>query len=266
MVQTCFNRVTDLCLGAIGQYFMAVILNDRVTAFQCRQRADGVELAGLCLKRHTMALQANLYKALQAQMKVLAVLALCLYQSLRLLAQYALLQLLDTGVSLLQAVLPDTVQTALEIIQTLTLLAQPVAGVAQPGAQCVQAFAALLQAQLHLTAQTPLQLVDAEMQRALIRADQFGGGRRGRCAVIGDKIADHHIYFMADCTDDRYLAVKDGAGDTLFVECPQILQRTAAAPDNQNIAGGMTVCQRDRTLDLPDRLITLNGGGVQRDR
>mgnify|MGYP000353499456 CR=1 FL=1 len=49
--------------------------------------------------------------------------------------------------------------------------------------------------------------------------------RRGRGgAQIGDKVTDNYIDFMPNCTDHRNPAIKNGAGNTFFIKCPQVFQ------------------------------------------
>ena len=74
--------------------------------------------------------------------------------------------------------------------------------------------------------------------QALHIGNQFGavrhgvggcGGWRWR-ALVGDKIADGDIGFVAHGADNRNAAGKDGPRHGFFIKCPQILQAAAAAP------------------------------------
>ena len=64
-----------------------------------------------------------------------------------------------------------------------------------------------------------------------VRAQQFGR-RRGRCrAVIGNKIGNRDIDFMAHGADDWQSTGKDRAGHRFFIKTPKVLQRSATASD-----------------------------------
>jgi hypothetical protein len=88
-------------------------------------------------------------------------------------------------------------------------------------------------------------------QLLLIAADDLRGGRRGRRAQVGNKISDRDVGFMADGADDRDLAGEDSPRHPLIVKTPQILQRTAAASDNQHVTLLARVGQRDGAHNLP---------------
>ncbi|MCY1440395.1 hypothetical protein D9M71_566690 [compost metagenome] len=91
---------------------------------------------------------------------------------------------------------------------------------AQAPGQSIEAQAVMGQAVLDAQQQAPLQAFYAAMQVAGIRRQQFGGGRRCWRTHVGDEVADRHIGFMADRTDDWRDAGIHGPGHGFFVETP----------------------------------------------
>ena len=64
---------------------------------------------------------------------------------------------------------------------------------------------------------------------------RLGRGRRRRSAQIGDEVADRHVDFVPDRRDRRDGAAREGAGDALVVECPEVLTGTTATSDDQHV-------------------------------
>ena len=71
---------------------------------------------------------------------------------------------------------------------------------------------------------------------------------------------------MADAADDGDPGIEHGARDDLLVERPQILDRTAAAADDQHVDLGARVRRRNRGGDLDGRAATLNGSRIKDHR
>ena len=71
---------------------------------------------------------------------------------------------------------------------------------------------------------------------------------------------------MADGADDRDLAGENSPRHPLIVKTPQILQRTAAASDNQYVTLLARVGQRDGAHNLPGGVVTLDRGWVDDHR
>ena len=71
---------------------------------------------------------------------------------------------------------------------------------------------------------------------------------------------------MADGADDRNAAGEDRPRHAFVVEAPQILQRTAAAADDQHVAFVAAVGGLDGAHDLHRRFRALHRGGVDDDR
>ena len=112
--------------------------------------------------------------------------------------------------------------------------------------QPVQTFIEMALFALQAFVEFCIQCAELIQPFGLIRADHFGGNRRCRCALVGDKIRDGEIHFMTDAADNRYLAIKNGACDDFFIEGPQVFQRAAAARDDQHIAVAAFISEPDR--------------------
>jgi hypothetical protein len=53
---------------------------------------------------------------------------------------------------------------------------------------------------------------------------------RGRCgALIGHKVSNGNVRFVAHGANEGNLGGRDGAGHDLLIECPQVFRRPAAA-------------------------------------
>src|SRR5262249_4612064 len=75
----------------------------------------------------------------------------------------------------------------------------------------------------------------ARAQLLLMGRDDFGSsGRCGRSQVRG-KIGDREIRLMTDGRDHRNLGFADCARDHLFIESPEVFNRTATPSDNHDV-------------------------------
>ncbi len=70
---------------------------------------------------------------------------------------------------------------------------------------------------------------------------------------------------MADGAYHRDKAGKDCPRHALVVKAPQVFQRAAAAPDDQDITLLTRIRQLNGAHDLPRRIVTLNGSRVDND-
>ena len=72
-------------------------------------------------------------------------------------------------------------------------------------------------------------------QILLDRDGQLGGGRRRRRPQVGDEIGDGEVGLVADGRDHRDAAGDDGPRHRLFVEGPEIFQRSAAPRHDDDV-------------------------------
>jgi len=106
----------------------------------------------------------------------------------------------------------------------------------------------------------------ASAAQSAARSGQRRGGGRRRRADVGDEIADREIGFVADARDDRQLRMKYGARDDLLVERPQVVERAAAAADDQHVDVRMRIRRPNRRRDFARGARTLHRRGVENDR
>ena len=139
--------------------------------------------------------------------------------------------------SLLQQRLHGAPQALLILIQSLLLLHEPLLWlcIAHPQLALPQAAPRVLYHPLH----NALQLKCILIQRLQPCSDVCHrklrrSGRRG-CPQICNEICNRRIRLMSDRRDHRRMTGKDRAGNRLLIKCPQILDRTTAAPDNDYI-------------------------------
>ncbi len=95
--------------------------------------------------------------------------------------------------------------------------------------------------------------------------DLRGRGRRRR-AHVGDEIGDGEIDLVADAADDGDGRGGDGARHRLVVEGPQILERAAAAGQNEHVALGPPAGQAYCRHDLRGGRCALHGHGIDQHR
>ena len=91
-------------------------------------------------------------------------------------------------------------------------------------------------ARVDIAASTPLaEPIDARDELVLPRDDHLRGRRRRRRAQVGDEVGDRDVGLVADGRDHRHRAAGDRARHDLLVERPEILDRSAAAPDDDDV-------------------------------
>ena len=95
-------------------------------------------------------------------------------------------------------------------------------------------------------------------RRLRAQGGAIGCGQR-RCAgrrcsaSVGDEITDGEIGFVSDAADNRDARLEYGERDGLFVECPQVFERSATAANDEHIDLGPRVGDCDRRRDLRGR-------------
>ena len=120
---------------------------------------------------------------------------------------------------------PGHAAGAAPVIDTLGLLLQTLAGMAQAAGQAVQAHGVAVQAITHAQYQTLLQAVQPLLQIGTARRQQLCRRGRRRGAHIGDEVGDGHIGLMANRADDRRDAGIHRTRHGFLVEAPEIFQR-----------------------------------------
>src|SRR5437867_1584681 len=100
----------------------------------------------------------------------------------------------------------------------------------------------------------------------LLLADDELGGRRGRWrAQVGDEVGDREIHLVADGRHHGRLGAGDGARDDLFVEGPEIFERSAAAADDDDVDVAERVEVAQPLRDLLGGAVALHAGGRDHD-
>ncbi len=144
-----------------------------------------------------------------------------------------------------QYIAHDPQQAQIEAIDSLLLLTQETGRCTplQPALQARQVLFLQRQASLHIALHALRQFGDGLQQDRGVRADQLGG--RGWCwrPSVGNEVGDGEVDFVPDCADDRYVRCGDRACQSFVVECREILDRSPATGQQQNIA--VTPLQRD---------------------
>jgi hypothetical protein len=118
-------------------------------------------------------------------------------------------------------------------------------------------------------AQEVAQAPSARLERRLeVREDpddELPGDRGGRRAHVGDEVGDRHVDLVADGRHDRCPARGDRARDDLLVEGPQVLERAAAAADDDHVGARVAVRARKPARDLLGRADALDADGHEDD-
>src|ERR1022692_2254976 len=110
----------------------------------------------------------------------------------------------------------------------------------------------------HGVHQLLLEAGDAVEQFLAGADDHLGGGRGRGGAQVGDEIGDGHVGFMAHGGHDRYGAARDGAGDSFFVEGPEVFKRAAAAGHDHQFGPGVAAEIIETAADLLYRAFALH--------
>ena len=120
--------------------------------------------------------------------------------------------------------------------------------------------ASALNAAVRRGPQAILQPIDAAAELVLGRDDDLGGRRRRRRAHVGDEVGNRDVGFVADGRDDRHRRARDGARHDLLVEGPQILDRSAAAPDDDDVDARHAGDCAQAAGDFERRALALDAG------
>ena len=127
-------------------------------------------------------------------------------------------------------------------IQPLPRDREQIAGRGQRARGGAQFAAAALMRALPIGAGAPREIGDLDEQVAAHRHRHLGRRRRRRRALVGDEIDQRDVGLVADRRDQRDHALGRGAHHDLLVERPEVLQRAAAARDDQHV-GPRNACR-----------------------
>ena len=92
-----------------------------------------------------------------------------------------------------------------------------------------------------------------------VRHDPLGGVGRGRGAQVRDEVEQRGVQVVPDRADQRRAARRRGAHERLVAERQQVLERAAAARDDDDLDPGVRVQLGDRRADLGDGARALHG-------
>ena len=109
------------------------------------------------------------------------------------------------------------------------------------------------------------EVVDAVGEGLFLFHDHLGGGRGSRGPDVGDEVGDGEIDLVADGRDDRDGRAGDGPGHPLLVEGPEVLDRSAAPADDEDVDVGQGAQVVDAGDDLVGRPVALDAGRVDED-
>ncbi len=126
-------------------------------------------------------------------------------------------------------------QRACSAIQPLARDCEQFTGGGQRSRRGPQLVAAAFLSALPANHHPPCEGRNFDEQLGTHRDRHLGGGGRCRRALVGGEVDQRDVGLVADRRDQRDHALGGGADHGLLVERPQVLQRTAAARDDQHI-------------------------------
>ena len=112
-------------------------------------------------------------------------------------------------------------------------------------------------------APTALEGAHVSAQRAAVGNDERCRGRGSRRAHVGGEIANREVGLVADARHDGNAGLEDRARHALFIEGPEILDRSAAARDDQHVDLAARACRADCARQIRRRSFALNHRGVE---
>ena len=155
-------------------------------------------------------------------------------------------------------------QTLGEIVEALRGTSQQIGRIRQTAAQADQPLRQLAELALRAMEHPVIQLGEAMGELGAHRHGKLGGRGRGRRPAIGGVVDQGGVGLMPDRRDQRDHARRRGAHHDLLVERPEILERAAAARDDQQVRARhrarlrQGIEPRDRGGDLLGRELALH--------
>ena len=107
-------------------------------------------------------------------------------------------------------------------------------------------------------AQPVTELVYPAEKLVQARDHDLGRGRGGRGADVGHQVADRHVDLVTNRGDHRDRGRRDRPGDRFLVEGPQVLERPAAPPDDDDIDPFLSRELVDAARDLSGSALSLH--------
>src|SRR6202163_550722 len=207
---------------------------------QRRERADGVECA---LRQSQAVLRARepfFCGVVEPSLDTLVPSSIFPHDMVRRAAHQTRDALRDAHLITVQAGARRPAEALREVIETLHLLLQPYPRMRELQAPLGALEARAIRAQLaaHTRAQAQRGARQDLETRAAIRHHQLRGPRGGGGARIGREVRDGEVDLVPDPRDHGQAARAYGARDPVVVERPQILERAAAAGEDQHLALG----------------------------
>src|ERR1700730_3966605 len=227
--------------GGVGEQATADgARHDREAARQRRERADGVQCALRQSQAVLRARQAVLCGVIQPRLDTLVPRAIFPHDMVRRAAHQTRDAVRDAHLITVQAGARRPAEALREVIETLHLLLQPYArmGELQTPFGALEARAIRAQLAAHTRAQAQRGARQDLETRVAIRHHQLRGPRAGGGRRIGREVRDGEVDLVPDSRDHGQAARADGARDPFVVERPQILERAAAAREDQHLALG----------------------------
>jgi len=171
----------------------------------------------------------------------------------------------------LEAVAHRCAQAQFQVVEALRLLAQSRARMAQAARQPVQPLPARRELALQPLGKARARGGKPAQQGVAVGRQQFRRGRGRRRAHVGDQVRDREVGLVAHGGDHGQPARVDRARDHFLVEGPQVLERAAAAPDQQHVERRLqrrrhAVRARDGRGDLRARALALHRYREHADR
>ena len=152
------------------------------------------------------------------------------------------------------------------LVQALPPLVEQPARIAEPRLRALQLVAGAPQRPGQRAAAAAPQRAELLRQIVAHRDRALGGGRRRRRAQVGDEVGDGEVGLVADRGDHGDAAGEDRARHRLLVERPQVLERAAAARDDDDVDVGDRFQPADRRRDAQRGAVALHRRGRQQDR
>jgi hypothetical protein len=154
----------------------------------------------------------------------------------------------------------------LQLLEQSLGVAQTRGGMHQAARGAIEGLRRILQPPAHLPGEAARALRGFPEKLLLGDHGKLRRGGRGRRAAVRGEVGDREVGLVAYPDDDRNRACAQRARDRLLVEGPQVLDRAAAAHQQQHVAFGARARPRQHGGDALARASTLNRHRIDDDR